>query len=89
MTSSNLTVSKVATGNNALPKFENLVIDDNWRAANDITQNYIEENTARLNTIKNLEIDFDDDTSMSGKGYKDLLYDFAIKFRKGKIDGVE
>ena len=26
---------------------------------------------------------------MQEKTYKDLLYDFAIKFRNGKVDGVE
>jgi hypothetical protein len=26
---------------------------------------------------------------MEDKTYKDLLYDFAIKFRSGKVDGVD
>ena len=89
MTNSNLAVTSCTNGNNALPKFEALVITDHWLADNEDTQAYIDTNTARLHKIKNLELDFSEDTSMKDKTYKDLLYDFAIKFRSGKVDGVE
>lgn len=89
MTNANLYVASCTNGNNALPKFEALVISAHWLADNTDTQTYIETNTGRLHKIKNLELDFSEDTSMQDKTYKDLLYDFAIKFRSGKVDGVE
>ena len=89
MTESCLEVITATNGTNALPKFENIVIADHWLPTNDQTEDYVKKHSSRLTSLKNLELDLTCDETMKCKTYKDLLYDFAIKFRSGKVDGVE
>ena len=89
MAEANLQISSLSTGSNALPKLEAYVNLDHWLPLNAKTKKYVEDNKARLLSMKNLELDLESDISMKDKTYKDLLYDFAVKFRNGRVDGVE
>ena len=60
MKSYNLEVTDHAHGMMAKSKFDTIVIEEGWLAANDITQSYYEENKDKLHSSASLLRDFTD-----------------------------
>ena len=65
------------------------MIDDKWLTIGDYTEGYYHANQEALTKNQSLELDFDCEISMKDKKDNDLLYDFAMKFRKGTVDCVD
>ena len=62
-----------------------MLLDDDWEACNVRTSDYYRENAHKIKDNQDLELNLNDKARMEGKTVRDLLYDFAIRFKRGEI----
>ena len=84
-----LQLISAANGPKAKGLFEARVIQDNWLACNDKSQDYYEDNRQKIEAAVGM-IKNPSDLEFQEKGtFKELKHDFSMRYFKGEIDSTQ
>ncbi len=61
-----------------------------WLALDELAQEYLVENFAKINAFNDLKLDFSDNGLVNKSGILDgMVYDFGVRFESGEINSIE
>ena len=76
-------------GSKAKVQFDMKVVEYGWNPIDQKTKEYYDKNKAKIEQNKTLVKDFSDCEASDEVKFKEILYDFGSRYKKGEIEDLE